>query len=136
MSTVPLVSDEDASPAAQAVFDDIRETRGTQTINNFWRALAHNPAELERVWADVKRVMGPAEQEGRLDPLTKELIYIAVSVANACTYCAHSHTAAARQKGMTNELYAELMEIVSLAGRTNHLATMLQIPVDDAFDCS
>ena len=133
MSTVPLITDAEASPAVRAVFDDIRATRGTDYVNNFWRALAHNPVELERVWADVKRVMGAPARQGGLDPLTRELIYIAVSAANACSYCAHSHAASARAKGMDDALYAELMEVVSLAGRTNHLANMLQVPVDEAF---
>ncbi len=130
MATVPLLSDEAASPEARAVFEDIRRTRGTEFINNFWRALAHDPGELARVWADVKRVMA----EGALDPMVKELIYVAVSTANGCGYCVHSHTAAARAKGMTEAQHAELIAVIALAARTNHLATALQVPVDPAFE--
>ena len=129
MATRPLVLDEDANADVKAVFDDIRKTRGTAHINNFWRLLAHDPVQLKSVWEDLKTVMGP----GSIDPLTKEMIYIAVSVANACEYCAHSHTAAALAKGMTTEQHNELLAIIAMAGRTNHLATGLQVPVDDAF---
>jgi AhpD family alkylhydroperoxidase len=130
MATVPLLSDAEAGPAARAVFDDIRATRGTDYVNNFWRALAHDPDELARVWEEVKRVMAP----GALDPLTKELVYVAVSTANGCGYCVHSHTAAARAKGMTEAQHAELVRVVALAARTNHLATALQVPLDAAFE--
>lgn len=130
MATVPLLSDAEAGPAARAVFDDIRATRGTDYVNNFWRALAHDPDELARVWAEIKRVMAP----GALDPLVKELVYVAVSTANGCGYCVHSHTAAARAKGMTEAQHAELLRVVALAARTNHLATALQVPVDAAFE--
>lgn len=130
MATVPLLSDAAASPEARAVFDDIRATRGTDYINNFWRALAHDPAELARLWDEAKAVMAP----GALDPLVKELVYIAVSTANACSYCVHSHTAAARAKGMTDAQHAELVRVIALAARTNHLVTALQVPVDAAFD--
>ena len=129
MATVPLLSDEEASPEARAVFDDIRTTRGGDFINNFWRALAHDPALLKATWERLKVVMGP----GELDPLTKELIYIAVSVANSCEYCAHSHTAVARAKGMSDAQYGELLSIIGMASQTNALATALQVPVDDAF---
>ena len=132
MATVPLLSDAAASPEARAVFDDIRATRGTDVVNNFWRALAHDPAELARLWDEAKAVMGP----GALDPLVKELVYIAVSTANACSYCVHSHTAAARAKGMTDAQHAELVRVIALAARTNHLVTALQVPVDSAFDRS
>lgn len=132
MATVPLLPDEAASPEARAVFDDIRATRGTDYVNNFWRALAHDPAELARLWAEAKSVMAP----GALDPLVKELVYIAVSTANACSYCVHSHTAAARAKGMTDAQHAELVRVIALAARTNHLVTALQVPVDSAFDRS
>lgn len=131
MSTVPLLTDDAASPRARAVFDDIRATRGTDHVNHFWRALAADPDLLESTWAEVKRVMG---QPSALDALTKELIYIAVSVANGCSYCVHSHTASARAKGMTAAQHAELLAVVALAARTNHLATALQVPVDPAFD--
>jgi AhpD family alkylhydroperoxidase len=130
MATVPLIGDAEASPEASAVFDDIRAVRGTDYVNNFWRALAHDPAELGRVWEEVKSAMAP----GALDPLVKELVYIAVSTANACPYCVHSHTAAARAKGMTDAQHAELLRVIALAARTNHLVTALQVPVDAVFD--
>ncbi len=129
MSTVKLIEYEDASPAVRAVYDDIRTTRKTDDINNFWKALAHSPAQLERTWQQIKAVMAP----GALDPLTKELLYIAVSVANGCEYCIHSHTAAARSKGMTDEQYAELLAVVGMAHQTNGLVTALQVEVDDMF---
>ena len=129
MATVTLISDDEASAEVQAVFDDIRATRGTDYINNFWRALAHDPALLKSTWERLKLIMGP----GEIDPLTKEMIYIAVSVANTCEYCAHSHTAAARTKGMTKAQYGELLSVIGMASQTNALATALQVPVDDAF---
>lgn len=130
MAVVPLLEDAELAPEAAAVFADIRAVRNTDHVNNFWRALAADPGQLARVWAEVKTVMGP----GALDPLTKELIYIAVSVANSCSYCVHSHTASARAKGMTPAQHAELLAVIALAARTNHLATALQTPVDAAFD--
>lgn len=130
MATVPLLADAELTPEAAAVFADIRAVRGTDVVNNFWRALAHDPAELARVWQEAKSVMAP----GALDPLVKELVYIAVSTANACPYCVHSHTAAARAKGMTEAQHAELLRVIALAARTNHLVTALQVPVDAAFD--
>lgn len=133
MSTVPLLSDDAADPRARAVFDDIRASRGTDHVNQFWRALAVDPALLEATWAEIKRVMG---QPSALDGLTKELIYIAVSVANGCGYCVHSHTASARARGMSDAQYADLLAVVALAARTNHLATALQVPVDPAFDAA
>ena len=117
-------------PAVKAVFDDIRATRKSDFVNNFWRGLANDPASLKRVWEQLKAVM---VVDSAIDPLTKEMIYIAVSAANACTYCLHSHTAAARAKGMTEEQYAELVAIIGLAGHTNHLVTTMQIPVDREF---
>lgn len=129
MATRKLISEEHASEEVKEIFEDIKKTRGTDYINNFWRALAHDPDELRSVWNDMKRVMGP----GELDPLTKELIYIAISIANGCEYCIYSHTAAAASKGMTEGQHNELLSILSMAGRTNHLATGLKIPVDDAF---
>lgn len=131
MATVPVLQDPEGDPRVKAVFDDIRATRKTDFINNLWRSLAFDPALLERTWADVKALMATPTQ---LDPLTKEMIYIAVSIANACSYCVHSHTAAARARGMTPAQHAELLAIVSLAARTNHLATGLQVPVDPVFD--
>ena len=129
MATRELVTDEQACAEVKAVFDDIRKTRGTDYINNMWRALAHDPRKLKAVWEELKVVMGP----GQIDPLTKEMIYIAVSVANNCEYCVHSHTAAAKAKGMTSAQHNELVSIISMAGKTNHLATALQVPIDDVF---
>jgi AhpD family alkylhydroperoxidase len=129
MSTVPLVSDAEASPEVRAVFDDIRATRKTDFINNFWRALAVHPPTLKRTWESVKQVMAP----GALDPLTKELIYIAVSATNGCSYCVHSHTASARAKGLTDAQLGELVAIVGMANETNKLVESLQVPVDEVF---
>lgn len=120
-----------SDPRVKAVFDDIRATRKTDFVNNLWRALSFDPALLAATWADVKRLMAAPTA---LDPLTKEMVYIAVSIANACSYCVHSHTAAARAKGMTDAQHAELLAIVALAARTNHLANGLQVPLDAAFD--
>lgn len=131
MATVRPIADPESDPRVKAVFDDIRATRKTDFVNNLWRALAFDAALLERTWADVKALMASPTT---LDPLTKEMVYIAVSVANACSYCVHSHTAAARAKGMTDAQHAELLAIVALAARTNHLANGLQVPVDPAFD--
>lgn len=129
MATVSLISDEEADAYVTAIFDDIRATRGSDFINNFWRALAHDPELLRTTWDRLKVVMG----EGVLDPLTKEMVYIAVSVTNACEYCTHSHTAAARAKGMTDAMHGELLAVIGMAGQTNALATALQVPVDEAF---
>lgn len=111
------------------MFADIRATRKTDFVNNFWRALAHDPATLRRTWDSIKQVMAP----GALDPLTKELIYIAVSVSNGCEYCIRSHTTAARAKGMTDAQFVELLAVIGMASETNRLATGLQVPVDEAF---
>jgi len=131
MSTVSRPSDTQFDPRVKAVFDDIRATRQTEFINNMWRYLAFDPDLLEQTWREVKHIMATPST---LDPLTKEMLYIAVSVANGCGYCVHSHTAAARAKGMNAQQHAELMSIVALAARTNHLATALQVPVDPVFD--
>lgn len=131
MSTIKPPANPETDPRVKAVFDDIRATRKTDFVNNLWRALAFDAALLESTWAEVKRVM---TAPGTLDPLTKEMVYIAVSVANGCSYCVHSHTAAARAKGMTDAQHAELLAVVGLAGKTNQLATALQVPVDAAFD--
>lgn len=131
MATVKSPTNPEADPRVKAVFDDIRATRKTDFINNLWQALAFDPALLEKTWAEVKALMAAPT---RLDPLTKELIYIAVSISNSCGYCVHSHTAAARAKGMTDSQHAELLAIVALASKTNQLATGLQVPVDAAFD--
>ena len=133
MSTQMPAADLEDNARVKTVFDDIRATRGTDFINNMWRWLAFDPALLERTWFEVKEVVG---KPSSIDPLTKEMIYIAVSVANNCTYCVHSHTAAARAKGMSQEQYGELLAIIGLAGKTNQLATALQVPVDDVFDAS
>lgn len=133
MSTIKPPADPETDPRVKAVFDDIRATRKTDFVNNLWRALAFDPALLETTWAEVKRVMATP---GTLDPLTKEMVYIAVSVANACSYCVHSHTAAARAKGMSDAQHAELMAVIGLAGKTNQLVTALQVPVDAAFDAA
>ncbi len=129
MATVPLLSDEAAGAEARAVFDEIRAARGTDYVNNFWRALAHDPALLRATWDRLRDVMAP----GALDPLVKEMLYVAVSAANGCSYCVHSHTAAAKAKGMTPEMQGELMAVIGMAMQTNGLATALQVEVDDAF---
>ena len=133
MATVKLLTDAevDAIPAAKAVFDDIRATRKSDFINNFWRGLANDPPLLKRTWEGLKAVMAV---EGALDPLVREMIYIAVSTANGCSYCVHSHTAAAKARGMTDAQHAELLAVIGLAGQTNHLVTAMQIPVDPEFD--
>ncbi len=130
MATTTLLSDEAAGAEARAVFADIRAKRQTDYVNNFWRALAHDPALLRATWERVQTVMAP----GALDPLVKELIYIAVSTANGCGYCVHSHTAAARARGMTAEQHGELMAVIAMACQTNALATALQVPTDARFD--
>ena len=118
-----------AQGEVKAVYDDIMSTRKVDWINNFWKVLASHPPTLKRIWNSVKEVMAP----GKLDPLTKEMIYVAVSVTNNCEYCIHSHTAAARSKGMTDEMFAELQAVVGLANQTNRLANGYQIPVDEQF---
>ena len=133
MATARLLTDAEveAIPAVKAVFDDIRATRRSDFVNNFWRGLANDPVSLKRVWEQIKAVM---VTESAIDPLTKEMIYIAVSTANGCSYCVHSHTAAARAKGMTDAQHGELVSIIGLAGQTNHMVTALQIPVDPQFE--
>jgi AhpD family alkylhydroperoxidase len=129
MAMVRLVEYADASPEARAVFDDIMATRKTDWVNNFWKALATHPPTLRRLWENVKQVMAP----GALDPLVKEMIYVAVSVTNGCEYCIHSHTAAARARGMTDAQFAELLAVVGLANETNRLAEGYRMPVDPQF---
>jgi AhpD family alkylhydroperoxidase len=129
MATVRLLTDDELSPEARAVFDDIRAVRQTEFVNNFWRALAHDPVTLKRTWESIKQVMGP----GALDAKIKEMLYVAVSIAHGCNYCIHSHTAAARAKGMTEAEYAELVAIVGMASETNRIVTALGVEVDDAF---
>lgn len=129
MALVPPIEYADATPEVRAVFDDIIATRRVPAVNNFWKVLAHDPANLARVWAEVKDVMAA----GALDPLVKELVYVAVSVTNNCDYCIHSHTAAARGKGMTPAMFHELMAVVALANKTNRLANGYRIDVDAQF---
>ena len=124
-----LIEYDDASPEVRAVYDDIMETRQVDWVNNFWKALAVDPVSLRRTWESVKEVMAP----GALDPLTKELLYVAVSVTNGCEYCIASHTASARKRGMTDEQLAEVLAVVGMANETNALATGYGVPVDDAF---
>ena len=123
-----LISYDDAVPDVRAVYDDIMETRQVDWVNNFWQALAVDPPTLRRTWESVKEVMAP----GALDPLVKELLYVAVSVTNGCEYCIASHTASARRKGMTDEQLAEVLAVVGMANETNALATGYGVPVDEA----
>ena len=127
--TVKLIEYEDASAEVRAVYDDIMATRKTDTVNNFWKALAIHPPTLRRTWESVKQVMAP----GALDPLTKEMLYLAVSATNGCAYCIASHTASARKQGMTDVMLGELMAVVGMANETNSLADGLQVEIDDAF---
>ena len=129
MTTVKLLTDQEASPEARAVFDDIRKTRGTEYVNNSWRAMANDPKMLKRNWEKAKEIMAP----GALDPLTKEFIYMAVSIMNNCEYCIHSHTTFARQKGMTEAQYMELLAVIGLATEGNRMMTAMQVPVDERF---
>lgn len=132
MTTVKLWTDEEAAavPSVKAVFDDIRATRKSDFVNNFWRALANQSELLERTWGSVKRVM---LEPGVLDPLTKELVYIAASTVHSCSYCVHSHTAAARAKGLNDKQYGEFLAVLGMAAETNTLANALQIPIDQEF---
>ena len=129
MALVKYIEYEQAAPQVRAVYDDIMQTRGVDWINNFWKALANDPAQLARVWQSVKQVMAP----GTLDPLVKEMIYLAVSVTNGCEYCTHSHTAAARKKGMTDAMLLELLAVTGLANQTNRLSDGLRLDVDARF---
>ena len=129
MATFGLIEYNDASPAVRAVFDDIMATRQTDTINNFWKALAHDPVSLKRTWESVKEIMQP----GALDALTKEMLYLAVSASNQCPYCIASHTAGARKAGMTEQQFAELMAVVGMANESNRLASGYQVEIDDRF---
>lgn len=131
MSTVKPAADLEADPRVKAVFDDIRTTRRSDFINNMWLYLAFDPGLLENTWREIKAIMATPST---LDPLVKEMLYIAVSATNGCSYCVHSHTAAAKAKGMSPEQHAELMSIIALAAKTNQLATALQVPVDPVFD--
>jgi AhpD family alkylhydroperoxidase len=129
VSLVKIIEYSEASAEVRVVYDDIMKTRGVDWVNNFWKALANDPALLARVWAQVKEVMA----SGALDPLVKEMIYVAVSATNGCEYCTYSHTAAARKKGMTDAMFMELMAVVGLANQTNRLANGLRVPVDRQF---
>jgi AhpD family alkylhydroperoxidase len=124
-----MIEYANASPAVRAVYDDIMATRQTDWINNFWKTLAHDPAALRRTWETIKEVMAP----GALDPLTKEMIYVAVSVTNQCGYCIASHTAAARKAGMSDAMFGELMSVTALANATNRLASGYQVEIDERF---
>jgi len=132
MATLGLVEYKDASPEVRAVYDDIMAVRKIDWINNFWKAIANDPATLRRTWEDIKQIMAP----GALDPLTKELIYVAVSVSNQCDYCIASHTVSARNKGMTDEMSRELMAVVGMANETNRLSAGYQVEIDEQFKSS
>ncbi len=129
MATLGLVEYKDATPEVRAVYDDIMATRKTDFINNFWKALANDPATLRRTWESIKQIMAP----GALDALTKEMIYLAVSASNQCPYCIASHTAAARNKGMTDAQFAEIMAVVGMANETNRLVSGYQVEIDERF---
>lgn len=129
MATLGLIEYEEADPEVRTVYDDIMATRQTDWVNNFWKALAHDPVLLRRTWQQVKETMGP----GSLDVLTKELVYLAVSITNQCPYCIASHTAAARKAGMTDAMFAELLAVVGLANQTNRLASGYQVEIDARF---
>ena len=130
MSAYGLIEYGDASRAVRAVFDDIKRTRNVDDVNNFWKYLAHDPATLKRTWESVKEIMAP----GTLDTLTKEMIYLAVSVTNGCGYCIASHSAAARKAGMTEAMFGEVMAVVGMANETNRLAHGYRVPIDPAFE--
>jgi AhpD family alkylhydroperoxidase len=129
MATVKLIDYSDALPEVQAVFDDIKTTRQTDDVNNFWKALANQPQNLKRTWENTKTIMAP----NAIDALTKEMVYLAVSIVNSCDYCIHTHTAAAAKKGMTDAQYEELLAVISLAMQNNALATGMKVPVDAQF---
>jgi len=129
VATLGLIEYQDASPEVRAVYDDIMATRRTDWINNFWKAIARDPATLRRTWESIKQIMAP----GALDAVTKEMIYLAVSATNQCGYCIASHTAGARKAGMTDEMFSELMAVVGMANETNRLASGYQVEIDDRF---
>ena len=129
MATLGLIEYADASPEVRGVYDDIMRTRQTDWVNNFWKALANDPVTLTRTWESIQQIMAP----GALDALTKELIYVAVSVTNQCGYCIASHTASARKNGMTDQQFRELMAVVGMANESNRLAAGYQIEIDDQF---
>jgi AhpD family alkylhydroperoxidase len=129
MATLGLIEYADASPEVRAIYDDIMATRQTDSVNNFWKALAHDPPTLRRTWQSVKEIMAP----GALDAVTKEMLYLAISATNQCGYCIASHTAAARKAGMTDAMLAELMAVVGMANETNRLASGYQVEIDERF---
>jgi AhpD family alkylhydroperoxidase len=129
MAIPSLIEYEEASPEVRAVFDEIMATRRTDRVTNFWKAIAHDPATLRRTWQSVKEIMLP----GALDALTKEMIYVAVSVTNQCNYCIASHSVAARKAGMTDPMFSELMAVVGMANETNRLASGYQVEIDEQF---
>jgi AhpD family alkylhydroperoxidase len=129
MATLGLIEYGAASAEVRAVYDDIKATRKTDRISNFWKAIAHDPVTLRRTWASVKQIMAP----GALDPLVKEMLYVAVSATNQCGYCIASHTAAARKAGMSDAMFAELMSVVGMANETNRLASGYQVEIDEQF---
>ncbi|MDR3749542.1 MAG: carboxymuconolactone decarboxylase family protein [Acidobacteriota bacterium] len=129
MATFGLIEYRDANPEVRAVYDDIMATRKTDWVNNFWKALAADPALLKRTWEDTKQLMAP----GTLDPVMKELIYLAVSITNGCPYCVAAHTVSARKKGMTDAMFHEMMAVVGLANANNRLANGYQVEIDEQF---
>ncbi len=129
MATLPPIDYADASPEVRAVYDDIKKTRGVPDVNNFWKYLARDPATLKRTWESIKEIMAP----GALDPLIKEMIYVAVSVTNGCGYCIASHTASARKAGMTEAMFGELMAVTGMANETNRLVIGYRVPIDPAY---
>ncbi|MCB1969738.1 MAG: carboxymuconolactone decarboxylase family protein [Geminicoccaceae bacterium] len=129
MATVRLLGQDEVEGDAKAVFDEIKATRNVDDVNNFWKAMANDPAAMRQFWERMKAVMG----KGALDPLTKELVYVAISIANSCEYCIHSHTAAARAKGLTQEQYNEFLAVVGLASQGNAMVTAMKVPVDEQF---
>jgi AhpD family alkylhydroperoxidase len=129
MSLFGFIEYADATPEVRAIYDDIMATRKTDWVNNFWKAIAHDPVMLKRTWEDIKQIMAP----GALDPLTKEMIYVAVSVSNQCNYCIASHTVSAQKKGMTDDMFRELIAVVGMANETNRLVAGYQVEIDEPF---
>ncbi len=129
MATLPILNDQELDDSAASLFEEIKETRNTDYINHFWRVLANHPDQARSTWDRLQKVMAP----GALDPMVKELIYMAVSISNQCEYCIHSHTASARHRGMTDEMYSEFLAVVGMASQTNAMATAMQVPVDPCF---
>src|SRR6267143_303488 len=130
MATFKLIEYQDASPEVRAIYDDIMATRKTDWINNFWKAIAQDPTTLKRTWESIKQIMAP----GALDALTKEMIYLAVSISNGCKYCIASHTAAARKAGMSDAMFGEMMAVVGMANETNRISDGYRVPIDAAFE--